>query len=420
MKIKKSRLISLCMILILMLVPDPGAGFGFPRYLLIIGLAAVQIMFDGMSIRRIEFSIWEYIYLFTLLGSYVIHFSRPTSYYGILSVLGFFVCTRYLMCIQIKRQVDVNWIIDVVLFLGCIYAALCLIEDFTQFNLFDIVFSRSVISGGANSFRSGVFRGHGVCSVSTNNAMLLYLIWILSTFKFYEKGCKRKYKVFFWIIGAATFMCQARMVILAGIVLQCVVAIRSGVSKAVRRFLLATTAVSVLLFFNPALQESINQMFMPIYEEIFLGETHSNIKGVSMYGSGHRAVLWTWVYETIKSNLLFGKGFVEQFKYTYDAGSYNATKTSIEVHWLYVMYQKGLFGLFGFISYQIGVLRLLFSNRNKRKIADFRFVMMVGTVLYFIMLFGCSGFEDLVFFYFMVTLYILYSKFENAREFDIE
>ena len=106
-------------------------------------------------------------------------------------------------------------------------------------------------------------------------------------------------------------------------------------------------------------------LFTPIIEQI-LGN-----KADTVDGTGERLILWNWVYSTVKNHLFTGMGFQTPFQYQYSGisgiYSWTATKTSIEVQWLAVLYEKGLFGMIGFIIFQMGSLKKALKLKSENK-----------------------------------------------------
>lgn len=241
--------------------------------------------------------------------------------------------------------------------------------------------------------------------------------------------CNAKKSRVFWavtwfIIGLDVILILSRTVIAVGVLVQLVLFRKQGVKWISKRLLVIVPILVGLVFLNmdtmSSLMDTVKSLFYPIINELF-GTSLSVSTGQIFQGSGQRFQLWSWIYESVKENLLFGKGFTDPFSREYVnsiisgqyAGTkYTAVKTSIEVHWLYVLYQKGLFGLSGFIAFQIGCIKRTMRkgvSAFEEKLS-FQYVMMVVTISYFAMLFTCSGSEDLYFFYILMGLYGAYLK----------
>ena len=161
-----------------------------------------------------------------------------------------------------------------------------------------------------------------------------------------------------------------------------------------------------------AIMNSAKQLILAAFSFVFPSfakyvDVHANIGN-----QGARFELWSWVYEAVKSDLIFGKGYENQFsrRVLWSTGYGYTNKTSIEVHWLSTMYTGGLFALAGFISYQIGCLYVLIKNKVKisAEKVSFQYVMIVVTIGYFISLFAFAGFEDLSYFYLLMALFESY------------
>lgn len=417
--VKKHLLWAIGIILIQFL---PTNAASVRPYLFILVLALPALNHFGIS-RLTKSKIYDYYYVFTFIASLVLHFYQG-SIVSIVSFIAFFIFAPMVVTKNVWDREDFEKLLSIILVLFTIYAVLGIVEAFTRFNVFDFVFHRTtIIEGGANEIRSNLYRGHGVLTVSINNAMLMNMIWMLSNYRL----CNQKKKKLFWtlswcLIGLDVIIILSRAVIFAGIIGQLLMFKKNGARWVTRRVLVGIVLLCLVLPFAANQFEPIlnagKSLFYPIINEVF--GAHLVAPGGQTYqGSGNRFQLWLWIYERVKEHFAFGVGFTNAFAYDYTAKvvsgqyagtAYAATKTSIEVHWLYVLYQKGLFGLSGFVLYQLGCLKKLFSKQIEcyESRITFQYTMQVMTVSYFLLLFTCSGFEDLQFFYVMMGLYAAY------------
>ena len=154
-------------------------------------------------------------------------------------------------------------------------------------------------------------------------------------------------------------------------------------------------------------------MFLPILA-VFNDSFYKYINTAEGIGSiGQRLSLWGYIFDSVKDKILFGWGYSAQFSVM--IGNFN--KTSIEVHWLMLLFQAGLVGIAGFICYQGGCLKSICAT--KTSIGEYRvgfsYVMLIVTVGYFVVLFTCAGFEDLQMFYLLMALFEAYKCLENEH-----
>ena len=169
--------------------------------------------------------------------------------------------------------------------------------------------------------------------------------------------------------------------------------------------------------FQVSILEFANKYFKPLLDELINFDSSQTI---NWGGSGERLALWGWVWEFVKGNALFGIGFESQFSHVFFANGFWKTKVSVEVQWLYILLQKGFFGLLGFVAYEWYCLRETFrAFRNdlheRPNIPIVFFVMAAG---YFLNLFTCAAFEDLEFFYVLFAIVEGYTELSLGMEKD--
>ena len=414
--ISKNLILGLLLVLVLFI---PVNGANARTYLFILLLSVPLVLMNSMKITVRNISWYSVYYASTDLLSLLIHFYQG-SVVSAISFFAFFVCAPAIIKKSVLTRKNFEDLISFIIFVFMIYAVLGIIEAFTHFNIFDIIFQRSFEEFGANEYRSGIYRGHGFLTVSINNAMLMNMVWAIAAYKL----CNAKSNKTFWfiswlIIGLDVVLIMSRMVIAIAVISQLLIFRKNGIKWFSKRLLIIICAFLICLYFIgeeqfDALWKTVAGLFTPIIDEIF-GTSFSASVNSTFQGSGQRFELWSWVYNDVKNNLLFGNGYTEKFFHMYNNVSssgyaYSVVKSSIEVHWLFVLFQKGLFGLSGFIVYQIGCVKKVFKRNVKiyEQRVTFHYVAKVITIVYFISLFTCSGFEDLNFFYIVMALHSAY------------
>ncbi len=399
-------------------------GFFVPgenrKMLFFILLFLGYLFFDNFQIKiSKKIAIPILIYLGTTCLSHVFRVHSQTLR-DIAYFLTTFLIPGYILlkCVKNKKAIDET--IEFILVIFSVYAGLCIIEGFTQFNIFDVITGRQLELLGANTYRLGIYRAHGYCGVSINNGAILFMVWMLASYKFYN--CfKIKYLIPFVIIGVSVFLNLSRMVILVAIFAQVIILLQLKKTRLmyfVFSVLLLWIVVSFL--FPEKVQMLYNQVatiFIPLIEEFF-GTTGRN-NGVYVGGSGHRFALWNWVYSATKDSLLFGHGFDSVFRYPYYSNGYLCFKLSIEIHWLYLLYHSGIVGVCGFICYQVFCLVNMFKERNismnEKEKPSFGYIFLLMSAGYFMVLFSCAGFEDLDWYY---MLFFIFLSGKNVLSFD--
>lgn len=375
-----------------------------------------KISFQPKDILGIGMLRW--IYVITVVSSYIIHY-YSVSFVNIFDFIIVFFLGRYIIVASIKTKKDFESFLNALLFVFFIYAILGLVETFTQFNIFDFISNREIILGGANSFRNGFFRSYGFCTISINNGVIMSMIWCLAAYKLFNKLSIWNLMVYI-VIGIYTFLIFSRMVILVALLSQflLIFSVRKvGKFKAALVVITMITLFYVLPSANTIFNGVINS-FLPLIEE--LQNFSFNTSGINSGGTGERIALWGWVYNTIRDDLYFGVGFSKPFAYYYWFVDRFYLKESIENQWLWTLYRTGVYGLIGFIVYQIYCLKstLIVHSRKRRsnnkknalqgeKLSFFT-CMRIIVIGFFVCIFSVASFEDLIVFYFLYALYESY------------
>lgn len=409
----------ICIVLLQFL---PKNGVSLKLYLICIMLWLLVINKGTMRVKKMDLE--NAYYSLTFFFSLIIH-AYGGSMALALSFFGYFVCAPMIIEKRIWNRDDFEKVITIMLTLFTVYAVFGIIEAFTQFNIVDTLFGRTVVTGGANEYRGTLYRGHGSLTVSINNAVFMNMAWAIANYRLCNaKEGRVRWAVVWFIIGLDVILILSRTVIAVGVLVQLLLFRKQGVKWISKRLLVILPILTGFVFLNMEstvlLMDTVKSLFYPIINELF-GTSLSVSTGQVFQGSGQRFQLWVWIYESVKDNLLFGKGFTDSFSREfvstiisgqYAGTKYTAIKTSIEVHWLYVLYQKGLFGLSGFIAFQIGCIKKTMRKGVSvfEEKLSFQYVMIVVTISYFAMLFTCSGSEDLYFFYILMGLYGAYLK----------
>ena len=350
---------------------------------------------------------YEMVYALTFISSYVIHFSMSSLTPLVFFIVDFLI-VQYLVYKNIKDKEDFNKIVSFATVVFTIYALLAIFEGFTQINVFDILFSREVtLFSGANSFRFGILRGHGVCTVSINHGMLLTFGWTLSSYKLFNEN---RHKFGWWLcyiaIGTSVLLTLSRAILLASLFIQFLLTVKCGFSQVIKRIILIAIAIlGASIIFNDlffSILKNLGGMVAALIDPRFIS------RELGIYDVGNRVDLWKWVFADMDGKWLLGHGFERTFSHNvqYLTGNGYWEKSSIEVQWLYVLFQKGLYGLIGFIAYQVGSIfsMLKFKLNIGENRLTFNTVSLVASISYFLVLFSFAGFEDLIFFYILVAL----------------
>lgn len=370
-----------------------------------------------------KIDMFQAVYVFTFIGSYFIHYYDNSINNTIFFISSFFIA-RYLIIKGLKTNFDVEKFIDFILSAFTIYAILGIIESITKnnFNIFDIISQRNIVLGYANEYRGSFFRNHGLCTISINNALIVFMVWMFSCYKSFKFG-KTLHYISLVFLSIDLLMIFSRAVLLIAAVMFILLFKKARSGKKLKFAIIIAFLFIILILVNQNeienFKRTLSVQFYPLVEEFIQGG-YKTSGGINK-GSGQRFALFGWVASTIKNNFIFGFGFVREFAFRFTVNGYTNIKNSIEVQWLYVLFQKGFFGLIGFILYEISCVRIALSSLKiddkKRLNLSLTYTYMI--IGYFVGLFDCAAFEDLLVFYALFNIFEAYwtnLKKENGNQ----
>lgn len=382
-------------------------------YVMALGLAVFLLSRPKKPNIKIPAYLW--IYGIVLVGMDLYWFNVENWWYYISNLAPYFLAFIFILY-GITTKDAFNRFIDFIIVIFAIYALFCIIESITYFNIFDSLTHTKVEEYlFTNEIRFGFVRNRGAVDISINNGMLQCLVLSLCSYRI-ATNRQIKYVVSFCLIFLASFLSLSRGVWVQLLISQALVVMVMPGRKKIMLILKTLLALFLVLLIGSVMSSGFTEKIADLIENMFLSiaSVFTESNNSNMIGVGHRFLLWSWVFNTIGSSLVFGLGVGANVSVTTSLG-YN--KVSIEVMWLYVMYQMGLIGLIGFVVFQIGSIRYSIKHLKKKKYGDyynnFNYYILAASVGYFIALFACSGFEDLRFYYIIVALGICYNHLFN-------
>lgn len=150
-------------------------------------------------------------------------------------------------------------------------------------------------------------------------------------------------------------------------------------------FALVLVGIMVLTTLGFNLNDLVEDFFASIAS--MLGVGSQSVSGNTI-GFGNRLDLYAWVASDVGNEWLFGLGVGAPFFHVINEWT---TKTSIEVHYLYIFYQCGLIGVLLLAANYLGTLHYIasrFSSEQEGIKRNQLFVLLVILGLYYICLFG--------------------------------
>lgn len=420
----------ICNLLILSLMfPERGTILGIRFHIVMFAALILGFIFTGKIIVNAPKFFMAYAAI--ELSSLIIHFNTLTSTYYVLNFIPIII-VYYVIVSCVTTENIFDKVLDFIVFLFAIYALLGIVEGVLHTNIFDILTNTQVQYSMANEIRFGIARTRGAANISINNGMMLILVLCAAAYKVINTVGKRKkyYVIAYFLIMIDIFLTISRANWLGILVSQLIIFIH--LSSYRKYSIVYKLIIGLVLGFGVLLVAAPDLLWQVLSA---VGEMVNSILGVvglsdgadNLSGEGHRFKLWGWVWEKVQDEALFGVGFDRPFSYRLTS-SFN--KESIEVMWLNKLYKTGFFGLAGFITFQVGSLTYLWKNykktvRSKELLPDnslikrekigFNYVVFAAAITYFVLLFSCSGFEDLRFFYILISLAFAYNKIRKSK-----
>lgn len=361
------------------------------------------ISFVGIALVRLDFKkIFEYGIEFVLLTVYIINVVDSES--------------KFKKILVYLRNV------------ATVLSILGIIESLFKFNIFDYISGEPSVYT-AVTMRFGLARCRTSFTMSINFAMFLVLCLLNDYYLLTLDDINKKYSKFFIIIHILGLIFTfSRMPILVAVLISFLFGIRCGTLKILKKLIpyflgiLFIYFTLVYIFGFTKIKNSFSNLWNLFYA-VFSNEAAGNISSDvnNANGIGQRLQLYDWIWDDVKDSALIGLGWKTDFSKTlYQNRVWNKywVKTSIENHYLYLLYHSGILGLSGFCIYILGGLNICFlKQKNKFKFENgisFKFLMLCCILSYSLMIFACGGFDDLRLIYIFITLGIIYDGNKNG------
>lgn len=410
-----------CYILLVSLFfPTRGSILGLSFYH-ILAIALIAYLLSNPSKPKDKAPRYLWIYGIVLLAMDIYWFQLENWWYYISNLAPYILAFLFILY-GIKTKKSFEHYIDFIIFVFSMYSLFCIVESLTSFNIFDLLTNTHIEEYTfTNEIRFGFIRNRGAVDISINNGMLQCLVLSMCS---YRKATKRKqkYLIAYILVFFSSFLTLSRGVwiqlLVSTMMIVFVMPETKKLKLVARTLLVLILTLAVGSFGSSGFAENIIEMIKNMFLSIASVFTESN--NSSLIGVGHRFVLWSWVYETVKSSIVFGLGVGKEVSVTTTLG-YN--KISIEVMWLYLLYQTGIIGMINFFIFQFNSIKYSLKRTDKKlfgpKYNNFNYYLLSASIGYFIALFACSGFEDLRFYYIFLALGIAYNrinKYSSVQE----
>lgn len=372
------------------------------------------------------------LYLFVIVILQLIHGEYTSAFWNIISFL-------VISCIFVTKVDNKNVflkLVDAVIYSGMVVCLFGFVEALTDFNVFYSIFNTVGAVANYNPERLGMVRIIGFTSHAISYAAYLMFLLYLTMYRMSQeikRKRKRRYMFIYIIAAINAVLTLSRSALMAILLCQLLLLLKLGVRKAVKRIILVICSALVLSLVIQILVpdfDFISQFFLMMLG-VFNKSASSVIAdavGANANGIGERILLYRWVWDSVKGNVLIGLGGESAFSYDYTIAS-NVwhiihTKQSIEVQYLYQLYHYGLVGMLAQIAMYVSLLIAGMRSIKKSKTSwegklTFDFVFLITMAACFLLFFAVNQATERYIFRMFIYLFFAYSTNKIYTEHDI-
>lgn len=361
--------------------------------------------FEFVNIINNNYGYWQYIIFYVIISA--VSAGVLVSATNLISLL----LVSFVFISIVKNEKNLNIILNGIIITAIILALIGCFESFSG----HYVFQETLLGGTGDNFRYGIMR----CAGPFGNPIIYGLYQSIATLITYyqiKKTNKKRYKVAYIILALSIFLAVSRLSICFFLGVQLILILKQGVSKAVKTILVFILSIIVLIIFADVsgfeTDKLLNDFFNAAGEA--LGNKTANMPSDGV-GFGNRFDLYAWVIDAVGDNWLLGNGVRAEFMHVINPWT---TKTSIEVHYLYVYFHCGIIGLILLIISYISNIQMLVKNILRTNIQghlSFSYLLCVIFLAYYICLFGVQEVDLSRFYCELVSLGIAYTIFSSRR-----
>jgi hypothetical protein len=313
---------------------------------------------------------------------------------------------------------------DVLIYASAVMCVLAIIEGITGINLFLYLDDGGTVT--RNLARLGIIRIIGFTAQTTHYALYASMMACLSIYRISienKKNNRRRYWVILTLQTINVVMTLTRAAIVCFIACLLLILLKQGMRKFMRVIVTATiVGLIISVFFETSFLGQFIYMMLALISTKYADKLAPGALSEYANGVADRFNLYTWVYESVKDNIIMGMGDKTQFAYTHrvDAWlfSYYETKKSIEVYSLYLLYHFGIVGvvneLFMYISFTTKAFKLSLKKKLvfERKLS-FDYMMFVIFVLNIINWFAAAQGEEATTLYIIMMIWVCYNQLKK-------
>lgn len=413
MKITYKQFFYFLICAVLMYLPRRWFILGIQSYRLILLLLLVYTI-KKLRFNKSFFNLFTLLYIFYITLYYLIDAGIMSAFGFLLDTAGFFI----LIYSNVNSRYDIRLLLKVFSNCVCVYSVLCIIQTFTGINIFDIV-SGTSFESLPNYYRFGLVRSYGSFNTSINNALFLVMASCVLLFMYEntsEKRTRKTYLIKYVLCIAAICACMSRAPILVLVLVWVLYLAKKGLFRFIYQNFLKIILLFVLalvLLVSSATVRNASTNFVNMFMAIFNDDASDSISssfGVNVDGVGQRMILYNWVGQKVKGHEIIGLGPSSdpEFKYV-DEWNKLRVKTSLENHYLKMLYNFGAIGMILFICFTLKMFRCTYKKQNKdeKRSISFQYMAILAEIAYAVCIFTVASVDDMRMYYFIICIAVL-------------
>lgn len=268
--------------------------------------------------------------------------------------LGVYALACYLLfnCVYTEKQI--RCYIDLLIRISTIVSCFGIIESVTGFNVFTLLNNTGYQIDRLSRF--GFYRA--MSSQSHAISFSLWAMMILGLIVYNQQFVKNKvqrtlYTISYIIVFASAILTFSRSsimyIILSQVILLALEGYKRALMTALRIVILLAIVILIIYLVSPKIFSLLSKIWLMV-AAVFDSDARSQIAGSfqndNLSAFGERFVLYEWVISAVKGRFLFGLGPSAKFSHTFYQHNafytWAATKESIEVHHLSLLYHYGI------------------------------------------------------------------------------
>lgn len=381
-------------------------------------VCVVLIVMVYLLTRRKCIIINPFIYIGAFWVNLIVYAVFALATDSILTGVAYFIAQFAISCIVIsiiKNEKDFYKIIDNFLLSAIVLGVVGVIEALTKTYLI-----QGAIFNGTDSIRYGVLRSVATFGHPINFGIYQGIAAILAFYRLktvISRKQKRLCMSAYLLSIISMFLSVSRLAICLFVAIQLILLLQMGIRNFMKYICMAGLFIVIIISILDLTGLGITELFHDLVETVRgdvlgLQSTSSN----SAIGMGNRYDLYKWVIDAVGENMLLGKGVGAIFSFQMNPWF---TKTSVEVHYLYIYFQCGLVGLLSLVISYISSLRFFGRNsgvlNNKEKVFSFSKVLFVTLFVYYICLLGVQETDLTRMYCLLISLGIAYVRIRKKN-----